>query len=234
HAGRGRLAHVVGPRLERHAEHPDPPHARLADVLDDVEHMRVVAPQDLRQQRQARAALLRLAHHRPHVLRQTRTAERERRAESRPPCLPLSRSRIGRNTSSAIHGSVVLRTTTRCRSRFARSACPICSHTRDTNVTSGDPSAPLGVPTQMSEISVVPTARAASVVAVNCPVFACAASNSSSPASMMGLLPDASRSTFAAETSTPTTRCPRCAKHPADTAPTYPRPKMEMLGFCNS
>src|SRR6185436_16090482 len=44
--------------------------------------------------------------------------------------------------------------------------------------------------------------------------------------STMGLLPLLMMSTLVGLTSTPTTSCPACAKHAAETQPTYPIPKM--------
>src|SRR5215831_1400448 len=43
--------------------------------------------------------------------------------------------------------------------------------------------------------------------------------------SMMGALPELTSSTFFASASIPTTSCPSSARQPAETVPTYPRPK---------
>jgi hypothetical protein len=101
---------------------------------------------------------------------------------------------------------------------------PICSHTRRTYFRSMPPFGWLGVPTQTSAMSVCRTASESSVLARNLPAATCSAMIEPMSFSMIGALPALIRSTLVRSGSTPITSWPSRARHPADTAPTYPRP----------
>ena len=94
------------------------------------------------------------------------------------------------------------------------------SATRSTAVRSRLPFAWLGVPTQMSDMSVPAMAAATSLVALRRPAATPAATRSARPSSTMGLCPALIISTFSSLTSTPRTVAPRSARHAADTDPT--------------
>ena len=64
------------------------------------------------------------------------------------------------------------------------------------------------------------TAARASSVTVSAPHAVTSRVSSSSACSTMGDRPRRTRSSFWGSTSTPITRCPRCAKHTAETLPT--------------
>ena len=85
----------------------------------------------------------------------------------------------------------------------------------------------LGVPTQISDSSVVAIARAWSFVASSRPDSTASRISSSSPGSTIGLRPAEICAFFSSLTSTPTTSWPKRARQAAQTVPTYPSPKME-------
>ena len=89
----------------------------------------------------------------------------------------------------------------------------------------GCPRPSSGVPTQMSARSESRRASSADVVADSCPSATSRASNSPSPGSTTGAVPELIIVTFSATTSTPTTRWPALARQVAETHPTYPSPK---------
>src|SRR5713226_6945949 len=131
----------------------------------------------------------------------------------------------GSSTFSVVPGRTVLRSTTVKGRVRERSACPICSATRWTALTSSWPLMRAGVPTQMSASSVLEIASSLEVVARSLPSRTWAASSSSSPGSMTGEVPALTAATFSATESTPSTSWPALARQAALTEPTYPRPK---------
>jgi len=81
-----------------------------------------------------------------------------------------------------------------------------------------------GVPTEITEISVVATASATLVVARRRPALIAAASRSPISSSTIGDRPLFINATLPSLTSMPITSNPSFAKQPHDTAPTYPSP----------
>ena len=109
---------------------------------------------------------------------------------------------------------------------FCLIAAPISRATFSMWLRSSFPFFRLGVPTHTNETSELSTASVASVVARRREARFASATISFMRASMMGVRPEPSISTFARLTSTPITLWPMDAKHAADTEPTYPNPKM--------
>ena len=143
---------------------------------------------------------------------------------SSPARLPENFSSVGITTSRMVPGSMVLRITITGAPGCVWMVLPICSQTRRTYFRSMPPLRMLGVPTQTSARSVWRTAVSRSVVAARRPAATCSAMICPMSFSMIGVLPELMRSTLTRSGSTPITSWPSFARHPADTAPTYPRP----------
>src|SRR5258706_2795878 len=151
------------------------------------------------------------------------------RPNSSPAFFPEAFSRIGMTTSRIVPGSMVLRMTITGAPGWVASVRPICSQTRLMYLRSMPPFGWLGVPTQTNARSVWRTASPTSVEARSRPAAACSAMISPRSFSMMGERPELIRSTLVFSGSTPRTSCPSLARHPADTAPTYPSPKTQIF-----
>src|SRR5436190_5079384 len=149
------------------------------------------------------------------------------RPNSSPAFLPENFSRIGVTTSRIVPGSMVLRMTITGAPGWVASVRPICSQTRLMYLRSMPPFGWLGLPTQTNARSVWRTASPTSVEARRRPAATCSAMISPRSFSMIGERPELIRSTLVFSGSTPRTSCPSLARHPADTAPTYPSPRTQ-------